>query len=247
VRRADRLFQLIQTLRCARRPLTAQDIAEDLEVSVRTVYRDVAELMARGVPLRGEAGIGYVLDRGYDMPPLMLTPDEIEAAILGAQWVAARGDTALRRGASSLIEKIGVVLPERLRPLVEDASLLYPPLMQARADAIDMELVRRSIRDWRKVSLHYVDERGAASERVVWPLAVAYFDSVRLIAAWCELRGGFRHFRADRVLDAEFLDEPIPRTRRALLQEWRESERKRHPVPTPSSATGRPHPCGDTP
>jgi predicted DNA-binding transcriptional regulator YafY len=180
--------------------------------------------MGRHVPIRGEAGIGYVLEASYDMPPLMLTPDEIEAAVLGAQWVLARGDPALRRGARNLIGKIEGVVPERLRPVIVDASLIYPGRPAPEPDTVDMEAVRLAIREWRKMRLHYVDERGAASERVIWPIAVAYFDSARLIAAWCELRGGFRHFRSDRVRQAEFLDAGIPRTKRTLLREWHESD-----------------------
>ena len=116
MRRTERLFQIIQILRRASRPVTAADVADELETSLRTVYRDMAELMAQRVPIRGEAGMGYVLDRGFDMPPLMLTPDEIEAAVLGAQWVTGRGDAALAVAARDLIAKIGAVIPDHLRP-----------------------------------------------------------------------------------------------------------------------------------
>ena len=116
MRRADRLFQIIQIMRRARAPITADAIAEELETSKRTVYRDIATLMGQRVPIRGEAGMGYVLDQGFDLPPLMLTPDEIEAAVLGAQWVASRGDPSLARAAQDLIAKIGASVPERLRP-----------------------------------------------------------------------------------------------------------------------------------
>src|SRR5512143_1539734 len=123
MRRADRLFQIIQVLRRTRRPVTADARAAELETSKRTIYRDIADLMARRFPIRGEAGVGYVLDGGYDLPPLMLTPDEIEAAVLGAQWVAGRGDTALARAAEDLMAKIADTVPERLRPFVlEPAS-----------------------------------------------------------------------------------------------------------------------------
>src|SRR5215470_10038638 len=123
MRRADRLFRIIQVLRRARRPVTAVDIASELETSVRTIYRDIAQLMADRVPIRGEAGIGYILEGGFDMPPLMLTPDEIEAAMLGAQWVMGRGDPVLARAASDLVAKIGVVIPEHLRPLLMEPAL----------------------------------------------------------------------------------------------------------------------------
>src|SRR5579871_6678576 len=123
LRRADRLFRIIQILRRARIPVTAVDMASELETSLRTIYRDIAQLMADRVPIRGEAGIGYVLDGGFDMPPLMLTADEIEAAMLGAQWVMSRGDSALARAASDLVTKIGAVIPEHLRPLLMEPAL----------------------------------------------------------------------------------------------------------------------------
>src|SRR5690242_20834162 len=124
MRRAERLFQIIQILRRSkRRPITANDIAAELETSLRTIYRDISQLLAERVPIRGEAGIGYVLEDGFDMPPLMLTADEIEAAMLGAQWVMGRGDSSLVRAAGDLVAKIGVVLPEHLRPLLMEPAL----------------------------------------------------------------------------------------------------------------------------
>ena len=122
MRRADRLFQIIQILRRTSRPVTADAIAAELETSKRTVYRDIADLIGQRTPIRGEAGVGYILEDGFDMPPLMLSPEEVEAAVLGAQMVAARGDPALRRAAEDLIAKIGAVIPENLRPLVVEPA-----------------------------------------------------------------------------------------------------------------------------
>jgi predicted DNA-binding transcriptional regulator YafY len=222
VRRADRLFQIIQILRRRRRPVTAAAIAAELERSHRTVYRDIAELMAQGVPIRGEAGIGYVLDRGFDMPPLMLTAEEIEAAMLGAQWVAGRGDADLARAANDLIAKIGAVIPEHLRPLLIEPSLTSLSLAAERPpDRIDMARLRAAIRGQRKIHLDYRDERARRTERVIWPIAVSYWDEARVIVGWCELRQGFRHFRTDRVTTAEFLDERYPTARSQLRAAWR--------------------------
>jgi predicted DNA-binding transcriptional regulator YafY len=187
------LFQIIQLLRRSSRPVTAREMAGELEVSVRTVYRDVADLIGQRVPIQGEAGFGYVLGAGYDMPPLMLTPDEIEAAVLGAQWVAGRGDPALANAG---------------RP---HAQL---------ADGIDIARTRRWIREGRKIRLAYRDESGAASERVIWPIVIGYFNDRRTLAAWCELRGDFRHFRADRVAAATFLDDRHGERPGALRQRW---------------------------
>src|SRR3954471_14453540 len=154
MRRADRLFQIIQVLRRTRRPLTADAIAAELETSKRTIYRDIATLIGQRVPIRGEAGMGYILEAGFDLPPLMLTPDEIEAAVLGAQWVTARGDPALARAAQDLIAKIAVAVPERLRPLVLDpAARTRTDALPIPPDAIDMVEVRRAIHGARKIAL----------------------------------------------------------------------------------------------
>jgi predicted DNA-binding transcriptional regulator YafY len=234
VRRADRLFRIIQTLRRRRRPVTAHEIAEEMETSVRTIYRDIAQLMADRVPIRGEAGTGYVLEGGFDMPPLMLTPDEIEAAMLGAQWVMAGADASLADAARDLVAKIAQVVPEHLRPLLGEPTLTAPPRRQNVPDAIDMARLRTSIRAEGKIALEYRDETSAATRRVIWPIAVAYFETVRVIVAWCELRKGFRHFRTDRIAAAEFLDIRYPHSRARLRAAWkkeRADQPRRKPEP----------------
>jgi len=220
MRRADRLFQIIQILRRTRRPVTAEALAGELETSKRSVYRDIADLMGQRVPIRGEAGIGYVLDGGFDLPPLMLTPDEIEAAVLGAQWVAARGDPALSKAAADLIAKIAASVPERLRPYVLEPATGTPPAHRSVPDRLDMAQVRAQIHTGRKIALRYRDERDRESERKIWPITVAYFDAVRLLVAWCELRQDFRHFRTDRVIAADFLEERCPERPPVLRAKW---------------------------
>src|SRR5262245_45785984 len=207
LRRADRLFQIIQIMRRQRAPVTADALARELETSKRTVYRDVADLIGQRVPIRGEAGTGYVLERGFDMPPLMLTPDEIEVAVLGAQWVAGRGDEQLRRAAQDLISKIAATVPERLRPFVLDPVTGTPPAWKKLPDGLDMAAVRASIRAGTKIALRYRDEQERETERVVWPIIVGYMESARFLVAWCELRQGFRSFRTDRIVSASFLRE----------------------------------------
>jgi predicted DNA-binding transcriptional regulator YafY len=161
MRRAERLFQIIQILRRSkRRPITANDIASELETSLRTIYRDISQLLAERVPIRGEAGIGYVLEDGFDMPPLMLTADEIEAAMLGAQWVMGRGDASLARAANDLVAKIGAVVPPHLRPLALDSTLVSPNWKRIEADTVDMARMRASIHAQTKVELSYRDESG---------------------------------------------------------------------------------------
>lgn len=223
MRRADRLFQIIQILRRTQRPLTADAIAAELETSKRTVYRDVAALMSQRVPIRGEAGTGYVLEGGFDLPPLMLTPEEIEAAVLGAQWVAGRGDPALARAAQDLIAKIAAAVPERMRIHTDDPAIRAHPAWNRVADSIDMSQVRASIHHGRKVRLLYRDEQGRETERIVWPILVGYWETVRIIGAWCELRGDFRSFRTDRVATATFLDERYPERPGVLRAKWRKA------------------------
>jgi len=223
MRRADRLFQIIQVLRRTRRPVTADAIALELETSKRTIYRDIADLIGQRVPIRGEAGVGYVLDGGFDLPPLMLTPDEIEAAVLGAQWVANHADAVLARAALDLIAKIADTVPERLRPFVLEPASRARASWNREPDRIDMVRTRTHIHEGKKISLRYRDEQGRASERTIWPIAIGYHEAVRILAAWCELRADFRSFRTDRVIEADYLDEKYPERREALRAKWRRS------------------------
>jgi len=220
MRRAERLFQIIQILRRARRPMTAAAIAAELETSQRSVYRDVAALIGQRVPIRGEAGLGYVLDSGFDLPPLMLTPEEIEAAVLGAQWVSARTDPALARAAQDLLAKIAATVPENLRPFVLEPATGAPPGAPLAVDGLDIAQLRRWIHAGRKVQLRYRDEQGRCTERRVWPCKLGYLETTRILAAWCELREDFRHFRTDRVEAAEFLEERYPERPAVLRAKW---------------------------
>ncbi|MBV8791655.1 MAG: YafY family transcriptional regulator [Pseudolabrys sp.] len=232
MRRADRLFQIIQILRRSRGPATADAIAIELETSKRTVYRDVADLIGQRVPIRGEAGIGYVLDAGFHLPPLMLTPDEIEAAVLGAQWVSRRADPALSRAAQDLIAKLAEAVPEQLRPYVLEPAAATPPPWKNAPDNIDMAQLRVQIRSGRKIALRYRREDGADSARTIWPIGVGYYDTTRLLIAWCELRADFRHFRTDRVIAADFLAERYPDRPAALRAKWRKTLERKMPKDT---------------
>ncbi|MEX3963118.1 helix-turn-helix transcriptional regulator [Paraburkholderia sp. EG286B] len=233
MRRADRLFQIIQILRRAKRPVTARALSEELEISMRTVYRDIADLMGQRVPISGEAGIGYVLDRHYDMPPLMLTPDELEAAVLGAQWVAHRSDPVLARAARDLIAKITAAVPDSLRPFIAEPTVSTPPPQSLPDDMLNIAQVREWIRVGRKLRIRYRDERGRASKRTIWPLLIGYADAVRLLVAWCELRQDFRHFRTDRIVDATFLDEPHDVRRRTLMARWKQHMKQSRGIDLP--------------
>ncbi|RAK57079.1 helix-turn-helix transcriptional regulator [Phenylobacterium deserti] len=220
MRRADRLFQIIQILRRSRGPVTADAMAAELETSKRTIYRDIADLVGQRAPIRGEAGIGYVLDEGYDLPPLMLTADEVEAAVLGAQFVISRADPVLARAAEDLLAKIRTVIPEQLRPLVVEPAIRAPRAWKPMEDGLDMAAVRRAIHGGLKIRMTYRDEKDRESARVIWPFAIGYYELTRLLVGWCELRGDFRTFRTDRVVGAEFLPERYPERPAVLRARW---------------------------
>ncbi|WP_417708919.1 helix-turn-helix transcriptional regulator [Roseibium aggregatum] len=223
MRRADRLFEIIQILRRVRRPVSAQAIADELEVSKRSVYRDIATLTAQRVPIRGEAGVGYVLEEGFDMPPLMLTAEEIDAAVLGALWVSTRAEPDLARAAENLIAKIEAITPRPLRRHIAAASMSVRPVSPASEDKVDAAMLRQAILEGRKVSLGYRDGDGKESQRVVWPVLLGYRDEGRILAAWCELRQGFRYFRTDRMTFAKALDQRYPESRGSLKERWRQA------------------------
>lgn len=220
MRKADRLFQIVQILRRTTRPVTADAIAEELETSKRSVYRDIAALIGQRVPIRGEAGVGYILEGGFDLPPLMLTADEIDAVALGAHWVAGHADPALARAARDVLAKIENVLPEELRPFISDPTTRTAPAWDEYEDGIDAAQLRAQIRAARKLRIDYADEHGAATERTVWPLMIGYLDARRILIGWCELRGDYRSFRLDRIRDAAFLDDLIPGRPAQLRAEW---------------------------
>jgi len=222
--RAGRLIDLVQVLRRHRRPVAGALVADELGVSLRTLYRDIATLRAQGAPIEGEAGVGYVLRPGFLLPPLMFDDEEIEALALGARFVAQHGDLRLARAARSAVARIEAVLPADLRDRLDDAGLWIGPSKERPADPVDADLLRRAIREEKKLDLAYADASGSASRRIVWPVALAFFERVRILVAWCELRQGFRHFRVDRMADARLLDARYPRRRRALVKDWRAAE-----------------------
>jgi predicted DNA-binding transcriptional regulator YafY len=223
--RSERLFDLLHALRRRRRPVSGKVLAEEIGVSIRTLYRDIASLQAQGASIEGEPGVGYVLKPGFLLPPLMFRLEEIEALVLGSRWVAERADERLRDAAESALARIAAVLPPDLREELDASALLIGPSAGAPFDVIDPALLRKAIRTERKLSLTYRDGAGAASGRVVWPFALAFFDQARVLIGWCELRQDFRHFRTDRIFEAEVLDARYPKRRQALLRQWREAQK----------------------
>lgn len=203
--RAARLLDIIQILRGAKSPLRACDVAAELEVHTRTIYRDIATLKARRVPIDGAAGLGYILRPGYELPPLAFTPDEMEAIIIGAKLVRRTGDTELQKAARSVVLKVKAVTTGNLVRQTADDAFFVSDFGAPRSKFVDMAKVRRAIRDQRKIRIRYTDEHGTRSERIIQPVGVAYYIEVDLIHAWCELREDYRHFRIDRIAGINFL------------------------------------------
>jgi len=219
MRRADRLFEIIQLMR--RQPLVrARDLAEKLEVSERTIYRDVRDLIASRVPIEGEAGVGYALRQGFDLPPLMFDEHEIEALVLGARIVQSWTDPKLAEAAGNVIAKVEAVIPERLRQYMAETALLAPARHRAERITVDASELRRALRRRLKIHFHYRDSEDRPSTRVVRPLALVFYGPVWLLAAWCELREDFRSFRLDRMSELEVLDERFQPERGKTIQDF---------------------------
>jgi predicted DNA-binding transcriptional regulator YafY len=209
MRRADRLFRLVQLLRGGRL-MTARMLGERLEVSERTVYRDVRDLLLSGVPIEGEAGVGYLLRAGFDLPPLMFDRAEIEAVVLGTRMARAWGGARLAAAAEEALRKIEAVLPPALRERVDRTRLYAPGERLTDALRVDLDRLHAAVDAGRRVGFAYTTEAAARTERVVRPLGLFFWGGVWTLAAWCELRQDFRTFRVDRMA-AIAPGEPFPR------------------------------------
>ena len=220
MRRADRLFDIIQALRTARHPVTAAALAEQLEVTVRTIYRDIAALQGSRVPIEGAPGLGYVLRRGYDLPPLMFTSEEADAIAIGVRLLRRLRDPKIQQAAESVLAKLAVVVPEPLQPHLVSAPIYVSDGDAPPVTGVDPAALRDAIHEARKMAIAYIDEQGHHTDRTVRPIAMAYYVDVTVLGAWCELRNDFRNFRVDRISNAELLDERFIAESGRLLTEW---------------------------
>ena len=222
--RSARLLGLMQLLRRHRQPVAGSVIAEELGISLRTLYRDVATLQAQGADIDGAPGLGYVLKPGFVLPPLMFSTEEVEALVLGSRWVSERGDPRLAAAAGDALAKIAAVLPPELRLELETSALLVPPGPPVAEVGLHDAAIRQAIRQEHRLVLDYRDAAGKGSRRTIWPFALGYFDRVQVVVAWCELRQDLRHFRTDRIASLKDSGQRYPRRRQALLKEWRAKE-----------------------
>ncbi|WP_421726367.1 helix-turn-helix transcriptional regulator [Bauldia sp.] len=219
MRRADRLFEIIQRLRGGRL-VTAQRLAESLEVSVRTVYRDIRDLQTSGVPIDGAAGVGYLLRPGYHLPPLMFMPAEIEALIVGARMVEAWAGRSLANAATEALVKIGAVVPADRMRAAENVPIFAHGFRVQEAERRNLDDFASAIDERLKVRFAYQDATGGGSERTVWPLALHFWGKVWTLAAWCELRDDFRTFRVDRAEAVNLGDDRFPRVPGRTLEDY---------------------------
>lgn len=223
--KTERLFAVMDALRRHRRPVTAAALAEEQGVSVRTMYRDVQTLIGLGAPIDGEAGVGYMLKPGFFLPPLMFTPEELEALVLGARWVGAQPDDGLGAAAQNALAKIATASPEDLRDRINDTGL-WPVAVWSANSRPAMPIlgqVRLAMRTERALAIAYADEAGNPSERTIWPVQLAYYEGKQVIAAWCCLRLAFRNFRTDRIVALTQTEDRYGKRRAVLEKEWRDS------------------------
>jgi predicted DNA-binding transcriptional regulator YafY len=222
--RAERLLNLIEEFRRRRCPVSGNDLAENLGISIRTLYRDIASLRALGAGIEGEPGVGYVMRSGFLLPPVMFTVEEVDALILGSRWVADRADKPLAEAARNAMARLTAVMPNELVDRVDGQYLVVGQRNQLPQETVDMAAVRRAIHREHKLRIGYADSAGKISERVIWPFLLSYFEGGRLISAWCELRGDIRHFRTDRISSLVEVSARYPRRRKELVKLWRETE-----------------------
>jgi predicted DNA-binding transcriptional regulator YafY len=204
--------------------VTGAALAEELGVSIRTLYRDIATLQAQGARIDGASGLGYVLRPGFVLPPLMFSEEEVEALVLGSRWVADRADARLAMAARDALAKIAAVLPAEFRNDLESSALLVGPGERIAAGDAELLTIRRAIRSERKLDITYLDLKERSSARTIWPFALAFFDRARVVVAWCEMRQAFRHFRTDRITALTAAEQRYPRRRQALMKEWRDAQ-----------------------
>lgn len=235
--RTSRLFELIDVLRARRMPVTALDLSCELGVSQRSIYRDIETLRSLGAPIEGQAGLGYCLREGFFLPHFAFSQDELDVLILGLGWVRERADRSLAGSSESALAKIRSARSSGVVAQAESPTLLAAASMSRLADPPEAATLRDAIRRQRKVTISYVDSRGASSDRTIWPIAIVYFDDVRVMVAWCERRADYRHFRVDRVRVNAVLEERYPGRRHSLFVRWREQDRDWRSMLTISGAS----------
>lgn len=226
--RTERLLNLLQILRSYRYPVSGQRLAERLGVSIRTLYRDIATLQAQGAEIEGEVGVGYTLKPTFFLPPLMFTQPEMQALILGTQWVSQFGDAPLSKAATEALNKIVDVLPANIKNNINTFALrVGPPASESLAKE-DLSALRDAIAAQRKICIIYKSEDGKESQQIIWPFTIGYFTDGRILVAWCEKQKDYRHFKTSGIISLEVLDEHYLRSKDSLFREWQTLQLRKH-------------------
>lgn len=226
--KTERLLNLLKILRGYRYAVTGERLADRLGVSIRTLYRDIAALHAMGAEIEGEAGVGYVLKPTFFLPPLMFTKTELEAMLLGAQWVSQYGDAPLSEGAKDALNKIFDVLPVSIKNENNTFTLrVGPPASEAMAKE-DLTPIRDAIAKQNKIKIVYKSQDGKETQRVIWPFTIGYFIDGRILVAWCEKENDYRHFKTDQIISLKILDAHYSRAQNSLFREWQAMQLQKH-------------------
>ena len=222
--RSQRLFDLLQLLRCHKYPVPAECLAQELNVSTRTIYRDIATLQAQGAEVDGEAGVGYLLKPTFTLPPMMFSSDELEALRLGAEWVAKQANGEFSESARNAIAKISAVLPSDHQAKRSEEIIRVASIIEIADLGFELSEIKLAIKHQNKAQIHYTDAKAKVSSRVIWPMLIGVFENCYVLVAWCETRNAYRNFRLDRINQWTKQDEKYPKSRSSLLKEWQSME-----------------------
>ncbi|NOI14257.1 helix-turn-helix transcriptional regulator [Vibrio hepatarius] len=222
--RSQRLFDLLQLFRCHKYPVSAEHLADKLNVSVRTIYRDIATLQAQGADIQGEAGVGYILKPTFTLPPLMFSTSELEALLLGASWIAKQGDDEFENAAKNAIAKISAVLPPDHKAKFSEDVFRVASVQEEVVKNGRLTEIKHAIKQQHRAKIHYLDLKNNRSERVIWPLLVGLFQQHRVLVAWCENKDAFRHFRLDRIEQWHSYEDSYSVDRRVLIKQWQQEQ-----------------------
>jgi predicted DNA-binding transcriptional regulator YafY len=218
--RTKRLLDLLLMLNNRRYSISGYILAQELGVSIRTLYRDIAILRSQGAQIEGESGIGYILKPSFFIPPMMFTENEIYALILGSKWVSQYGDISLSKAAKKSIDKIFTVLPQNIKNIIDTISLRVGPPASEAFTQEDLTDLREAILNKNKIELIYHSESNSQSRRIIWPFAIGYFTDKRILVGWCEKQNNYRHFKTDRIVSIQILKEHYDTPREELFSEW---------------------------
>ncbi len=230
--RTERLLTLLQILRRYRKPVSGQKLADELNISIRTLYRDIVTLQLQGADIEGEPGVGYILRPGFFLPPLMFSQTEMEALMLGILWVSTFADRPLAKAASEALSKIKEVLPPNIRNGMSAVPLRVGPPRSGNIENEDLSTLRDAIRRESKIDIIYRSKKSQQSPCVIWPFAIGYFTEGRILVGWCEKQKNYRHFRTEGIISLIVLNERYPRRRESLFREWHSFQLKSRFVPS---------------